>query len=146
MFPITTFRCPGCGEYINTEMKQCKYCSMFIDPQTANAAVELQEKINNACNDASNIRNLAGAMWIGFFVRFIPFFGLIGYVSFVLFFVVLVKLIIWQVRYGSIRTSDVDFKQANRNWIIALVLWGLMLIVPIVLIIFFAGLIAATSR
>lgn len=144
MFSITSFRCPGCGEYINTEMKQCKYCSMLIDPQVASNAVAVQERINDACNDASNIRNYAGSMWALYFVSFIPFLGLIGYVAFVLFFVVLVKLILWQGRYGAIKTSDVDFKQAYRNWIIALVLWGLMLIVPIVLILIFAGLIVAT--
>lgn len=145
MFSIATFRCPHCGEYINTEMKQCKYCSMLIDSQIASASVELQEKINNACNAASTIRNLAGAMWIGFLVRFIPFFGIVGLVAFVLFFVVPIKLVIWQVRYGSIKTTDVDYKQAYRNWIIALVLWGVMLIVPIVMILLFAGLIATTN-
>jgi hypothetical protein len=119
---------------------------MLIDSQTASAAVELQEKINNACNDASLIRNMAGAMWVGFFVRLIPFFGLVGLVVIVLFVVVVVKLIIWQVRYGSIRTTDVDYKQAYRNWIIALALWGLMLIAPVVMIFLFAGLIAATSQ
>lgn len=146
MFSVTSFRCPGCGEYINTEMKQCKYCSMLIDPQTAGNAVAVQEKINDACNDASNIRNYAGGMLIFYLVSYIPFLGLLGWASFGIFFVVLVKLILWQGRYGAIRTSDVDFKQAYRNWIIALVLWVLMLIVPIVIIMLFAGLIAATNR
>jgi hypothetical protein len=146
MFSVTSFRCPGCGEYINSEMKQCKYCSMLIDPQTAGNAVAVQEKINDACNDASNIRNYASGMWVLYFFGFIPLVGLVSYVSFVLFFIVLVKLIIWQGRYGAIKTSDVDFKQAYRNWIIALVLWLLMLIIPIGLIILYVGLIAATSR
>jgi hypothetical protein len=131
-------------------MKQCKYCSMLIDPQIASAAVELQEKINNACNDASTMRNLAGAMWIGFFVSLIPFLGCIGLVIGLmvlgLFILFPISLVIWQVRYGSIRTSDVDFKTAYRNWIIALVLWVLMLIVGPILWIFSAGLIAAISR
>jgi len=146
MFKVSSFRCPGCGEYLNTEMKQCKKCSMLIDAQTASAAVEIEAKISDSCNDASTIRNIAGAMWLFFFLSLIPLLGLIRWVTIILFFVVPVKLVIWQVRYGTIRTSDIDYKQAYRNWLISLGLWLLMIFVPLVLIVFFAGLIAATSR
>ncbi len=120
---------------------------MLIDPQTASVAVEMERKISDACNDASSIRNLAGAMWVFFFVRMIPFLGFLALLATIaLFFVVLVKLVIWQVRFGSIRTSDIDYKQAYRNWIISLVLWLLMIIIPGFFIVFFVGIMAATSR
>ena len=35
--------------------------SVPIDPQAASAAVELQDRVNKACNDASLVRNLAGS-------------------------------------------------------------------------------------
>ncbi len=78
MLNVSTFPCPNCHEFISTSMTTCKYCSVPIDPQAASTAVELQDKVNRACNDASLVRNLAGAMWVFFFVRLIP---IIGYVA-----------------------------------------------------------------
>ena len=78
MLNVSTFACPNCHEFISTSMTTCKYCSVPIDPQAASTAVELQDKVNRACNDASLVRNLAGAMWVFFFVRLIP---IIGYVA-----------------------------------------------------------------
>lgn len=128
-------------------MTNCPFCSAPVDPQAAQAAVEAQEKINRACNGASLIRNLAGVMWVLFFVRLLPFVGCFAGLAVVaLFFVVLARLIMWQSRYGGIQTADVDYQQARRNALIALVLWVLMIIVPVVLIVFFAGLSAALSR
>src|SRR5215210_7630052 len=100
MQSVSSFPCPNCREFINTSMTECKFCHAPVDPQAAMAAVEQQEKINSACNSASMIRNLAGAMWVFFFLRFIPFLGLLGYVVLVLFFVVPIRLGIWQTKYG----------------------------------------------
>ena len=140
MFNVSAFPCPNCHEFINTSMTTCKYCSVAIDPQAASSAVELQEKINKGCNDASLVRNLAGAMWVFFFVRFIPFIGLVaGFAVLGLFLFIPVRLIMWQVRFGGIQTADVDYKRAKRNILVALVLWLLMIIVPVVLIFLLAG-------
>jgi hypothetical protein len=127
-------------------MEKCKYCSTVIDPQVALAAVEVQEKINRACNSASLIRNLAGAMWVGFFLRFIPFIGWAGLILMLIgFFAVPVWLIIWLIRYGGIQTADIDYKRARRNALMALVLWLLIIIVPVVLIFVVAGFSLALS-
>lgn len=140
MLSASTFPCPNCREFINTSMTTCRYCSAAIDPQAASTAVELQDKVNRACNDASLVRNLAGAMWVFFFVRLIP---IIGYVAsfgvFVLFVLITVRLIMWQVRFGGIQTADLDYKRAKRNILVALGLWLLMIIVPAVLIFLLAG-------
>jgi uncharacterized membrane protein len=120
-------------------MEKCKYRSITIDPQVANAAVELQDKINRSCNEASLIRNIAGAMWVGFLVRFIPFISIVGLVIMVIGFVVVPPwLIYWQIKFGRIKTADIDYKRAKRNWLGALVLWLLLLIILVVLM-FVAG-------
>jgi len=114
-------------------MERCKYCSIPIDPGVVSAAVQLQEKINSACNDASLIRNFAGATWAGFFLRFIPFIGLVGWIIMILGFIVVpIRLILWQIKYGRLQTSDVDYKRAKRNWMGALGLW--LLLIPFILI------------
>jgi hypothetical protein len=112
-------------------MTTCKYCSVPIDPQAASTAVELQDKVNSACNDASLVRNLAGAMWVGFFVRFIPFgIGLVGSVGmYLLILLVPVRIIMWQVRFSGIQTADLDYKWAKQEILVALGLWLLMIIV-----------------
>ncbi len=137
MFALKTFPCPNCHEFINSGMQTCKYCSTPIDPHAANAAAELQDKVNRACNEASLIRNIAGAMWVGFFVRFIPFIGIVGLIIMVIGFVATPPwLIYWQIKYGRIETADVDYKRAKRNWLGALVLWLLLLVVLVVLMMF----------
>jgi hypothetical protein len=88
------------------------------------------------------IRNLAGAMWVFFFLRFVPFLGLLGYVVLVLFFVVPIRLVIWQVKYGGIKTADVDYARAKRNLLVSLGLWMLMIVATVVLIIVVAGALA----
>jgi hypothetical protein len=47
------------------------------------------------------------------------------------------------VRFGTIKTRDVDYARAKRNWLIALVLWLLM--VAIFLIRFVLILLATRS-
>jgi hypothetical protein len=133
MLNVGTFSCPSCHEFINNSMTTCRYCFVPIDPQAASTAIELQDKVNEACNDASLVRNLAGAMWVFFFVRFIP---IVGYVAFIgmlfLFLLIPVRLIMWLVRFGGIQTADLDYKRAKRNILVALGLWLLIIIVPIV--------------
>ena len=147
MLSVSTFQCPNCHEYINTSMTQCRYCAVPIDAQLATAAVELQEKVNSACNSASLIRNMAGVMWLCFFLRMIPFVGLVATVALlILFFVVPIRLVYWLVRYGGIQTVDVDYKRARRNWLMALILWLLMIIVPLALVFLFAGAVAIFGK
>lgn len=130
MLNVSTFPCPNCHEFISTSMTTCRYCSAAIDPQAASTAVELQDKVNSACNDASLVRNLAGAMWVFFFVRFIPLIGYVALVGMILVFLLIpIRLIMWQVKFGGIQTADLDFKRAKSTLLAALGLWLLMLIV-----------------
>ena len=130
MLNVSTFPCPNCHEFVSTSTTTCRHCSAPIDPQAASTAAELQDKVNSACNDASLVRNLAGAMWVGFFVRFIPFIGIVGTVGmFLLIVAVPVRLIMRQVRFSGIQTADLDYKRANREILVALGLWLLIIIV-----------------
>lgn len=125
MFPLRTFPCPNCKEFINDSMQVCRYCSTPVDPGIAQHAADVQERINRACNYASSIRNAAGAMWIFFLARFLPCFGLVGLIGFLFaFFFVPIGIIFWQTRFGGIQTTDVDFKRAKLNKNIALLMWA----------------------
>ena len=113
--------CPQCGEMIYSDVTACRFCSAAIDPQAAAAGAKLQKRINDACNHAKIVRNMAGVMWILFLVRFV-FFGLVwGFIG--LFFFVPAYLIFWQVKYGSLKTQDPDFNRAKRDRLIALLIW-----------------------
>lgn len=117
------FPCPNCGETIGSDKAICRYCKSPIDPAAATAAIDLQQRINQACNDASMARNMAAFMWLAVVIQIIYavagrllFFGLMLGLPFMLFR--------WWGKYGRIKTSDVDFASARRNWKIALLLWA----------------------
>ncbi len=147
MFALKSYPCPNCREFINTSMTAYQFCSAPVDPQAAMAAVEAQDKINDACNSASLIRNLAGGMWVCFFARLVPFIGLVATAAMLLLFILVpIRLVYWLAKYGGIQTADVDFKRARRNLLIAFGLWLLIIIVPLVLIFIFAGALALTGK
>jgi Ca2+/Na+ antiporter len=84
---------------------------------------ERQEEANQAYSDASFLKTAALAMFVFLGLSLIPFVPFV-YWGFVLtFVVVLVLLIRWQVKFGSLLTNDSDYKLAKRSKNIALVLW-----------------------
>lgn len=130
-----SIRCPNCNEYISSDSAECRFCSHPIDAAAAQRASDEQEKINRACNDANNVRNLAGAMWVMIALRFVPFIGCFtGIGSIFMFFATLALLIRWEVKYAAVRTSDPDFAVAKRNRLIALGLWVGALVIFFVII------------
>ena len=146
MFTVTTFPCPNCHEFINIETDKCRHCLAAIDPQLANASLHLQAKVNSACNSASLIRNMAGVMWVFFFIGFIPFIKLAGSIGMlVLFILIPIRLVHWCIKYGGIQSQDRDYAQARVNWFIALALWVLIILVHLAMEILFAGAIALTE-
>ena len=62
---------------------------------------------------------------------------MVGYVALVgmilLFLLMPIRLIMWQVKFGGIRTADLDYKRARREILAALGLWLLMIVVLAVL-------------
>jgi NO-binding membrane sensor protein with MHYT domain len=117
-----TFRCPNCNEMINDSMTTCRYCSTPVDPSIAAMIAERQEKTNRACSDASYLKTASVAMMVFLGLSFIPFLPLVYWGFLITFIVVLVLLILWHVRFGSLVTNDPDFQRARRSKNIALIL------------------------
>ena len=118
-----TFRCPNCNEMINDSMQQCRYCSVPLDPAIVALVAERQEKANQACSDASYLKTASMVMFVFLALSFIPIMPLVRLGFLITFFVVLVLLISWQVKFGSLLTSDVDYKTAKQRKNLALILW-----------------------
>ncbi|HYR77655.1 MAG TPA: hypothetical protein VEM96_17700 [Pyrinomonadaceae bacterium] len=124
-------------------MDKCRYCSSPVDHAAAEAAADIQDKANQAYNDASVIRNMAAVMWIFFLVRFIPFVGIVGWIGMLgMLGGVPIKMILWLLKFGRIKTNDPDYKRAKRNLIFALLIW---LPLPLLLL-FFIGLVVFVSQ
>ena len=136
-----TFPCPNCHQLVMVGVQKCRHCSSPIDAAVAEAAATAQDKVNLAYNDAMIIRNLAVGMWVFFLVRFIPFVGIVGWIGMLgLLVAVPVKLIVWQIKFGRITTSDPDYKKAKTNRLIAFVIW---LPLPVLLVFVFGLLLLA---
>lgn len=119
-----TFRCPNCNEMINDSMTQCRYCNVPVDPGVAQLIAERQEKANQSYSDASYLRTAAVAMYVFIALSYVPLIGWIfGWGFLVTFIVVLVLLIRWQVKFGSLVTNDADYLKARRSWRFSLILW-----------------------
>jgi hypothetical protein len=117
----STLPCPSCGQMIYSDTTKCRFCSADIDPAVAAAGADLQARVNNACNQAKMIRHMAAAMWVLFFVGFIFTAGTLGVLAF--FFIIPVLLILWHIKYGSLKTADPDYKKARRDLLVAVALW-----------------------
>jgi hypothetical protein len=119
---------------------KCRFCSSAIDASAAAHAVQMQSKINRACHSASQIRNLAAALWVAFGVRFLPLFGIVGSIMLALcFFAIPIWGTVWAIRYLGIQTEDVYFKRAKKNFYIAMGLWALFMVIWVILFIFAIG-------
>lgn len=129
---VRVFPCPHCGEYINTEMNSCKFCHTPIAPQQAAQSADLQDKIAQACNEASLIRIAAFIIPVLFaFFCFSVFasqsdrkmlrivdqlFGLL---------VIGTPLAIghWFSAYNGLPAKDPDYFRAQRNVFISIAIW-----------------------
>ena len=117
-----SFPCPNCKEMINDQMIQCRFCSVPIDPGVAALVAERQQQTNQACSDASYLKTTAGAMFVFLALSLIPFMPLVSWAFLITFIVAVVLLIRWQVKFGSLITSDPDYQRAKRSKNIALLL------------------------
>ena len=125
---IQVIRCPHCKEYIDARSAQCRFCHNHIDTLTTQVAAETQERVNAAYNEASWLRNVAGAYCIFAIVRYAaPFFAIGSSIVLPIMFLALpIMMIRWRVRYGRLQTDDPDFPRARSNWRFALMIWLLV--------------------
>ena len=139
MSDLKVFQCPNCKQFINNTATVCKHCSLELDPELITGLVAGQERVDAAYNSASKLRILAGAMWAFFFFSLIPF---IGYVASWVFYVIVVLMpilmIIWYIKYSSLKTVDSDFKTARKYLYTAFFIWliypTLLLVMTIVVV------------
>jgi hypothetical protein len=125
-----TLQCPGCKQLINTLMTECRYCGRLIDPQTAQAGADAQDRIHQACSDASYLRTAVTAMTMFYFVGWLPFIGAIGRVAFLFLLVAIPFVSIrWFVRVRNVQTTDPDFKKARSTMWVVIGIWAIWLLV-----------------
>jgi len=124
-----TFPCPNCKEIINDSMTTCRFCSTEIDPGIAAVVAEQQAKANQAYSDASFLRIAAVAMFVFLGLSMIPFLPLVYWGFLITFLVSVVLLVRWQMRFGTLNTSDPDYQKAKRSRMIAAVL--IMIAIPL---------------
>jgi len=118
-----TFRCLNCNEMINDSMTQCRYCNVTVDPVVAQLVAERQEKAIKSYREVAYLRWVVVAMYVFMGLSYIPYVPLVGWGFLVTFIIVLVLLIRWQVKFGSLVTNDADYLKARRSWRLSLVLW-----------------------
>ena len=108
-----TFRCPNCNEMINEEAKQCRFCSVAIDPGVAELIAGRQQQVNQACSDASYLRRAAVAMYV--FLAVGTIFGWAYWAFVVTFWLGVILLIRWQSKFSNLLTNDPDYPTAKRS-------------------------------
>lgn len=123
MFQTHTLPCPNCNEIVNDSMRECRFCHAPIDPQAAQAAGELQAKVNDACSEASYTATAAYVMFAFLVLDLIPFIPLVWLAYLLTFFAVIFLIVRWQVKFGGLQTRDPDYKRALFSRNVALVLW-----------------------
>lgn len=130
---ILRFPCVSCREIINDQSAECKYCGAPIDPAIARAAAETQDRVNQACSDASYLKIAAGSMWALLGGSFLRLVSILNFGFYITFFVVAFLLARWQLRFSNINTVDTDYVQARRAKNVAFLLWLAALLVGFVI-------------
>jgi hypothetical protein len=112
---VRVLPCPNCKETINTSMHQCPFCSVPVDHDVAETSAAAFGKVNQACSDASYLKIMAGCALTFFLLRFIPILGTVGILGFLfLEFAIPVMTIRWWIKFGKIKTDDLEFARAKQ--------------------------------
>ena len=111
---VAVLPCPNCNETINTSMQTCPFCSAPIDRAAAEISAAETSRISQACSDASYLKIMLGILIPFGVVIFFPFLGLFGLVGFVFIkYALPVMIVRWWIKYGRIKTTDPDFRNAR---------------------------------
>jgi hypothetical protein len=110
------FQCPNCNETIDASATQCRFCSVAIDPEQAEAASVVMAKVNQACSDASFLKTAAGAILVAFAFQFVPIVSGLGALAFLVLLVAVPAMALrWWVKFSRVVTKESDFKRARRT-------------------------------
>lgn len=131
---VGVFRCPNCGEFIDTSVHQCRFCGSTVDSSAARAAAETQARADQACSDASFLRTMAITLPVFLLISFIPIVGAFAGWGF-LFLLLAVPIMVmrWWIKYRSIQISDSAYRQAKRSTGASSAIWAAMLVLWIFL-------------
>ena len=113
---VSVFPCPNCKETINTSMRECSFCHTPIDRTAAEESAAATSKISQACSDASYLKIMAGCALTFFLIGFIPILGSVGSLGFLfLEFAIPIMTIRWWIKFGKIKTDDLEFARAKQT-------------------------------
>ena len=56
---LDVFECPNCKQTIDTSADVCRFCGAKVDHEAAQKAAHLLARVDQACSDASFLRNAA---------------------------------------------------------------------------------------
>ena len=125
---LNIFECPNCKQTIDTSADVCRFCGAKVDHESAQKAAHLLARVDQACSDASVLRNTAV---VAFLLVLGVVFSLLRAARLVLVFglqnelmglCVLVLILsapfpIWSLRwwtkYTSLTSDDEDFQDAR---------------------------------
>ena len=125
---LDVFECPHCKQTIGTSADVCRFCGAKVNHQEAQVAAHLLARIDQACSDASVLRNsavVAFLLVLGIvysLLRGARLVLLIGFQNEVLGVSLLVLILsapfpIWSLRwwtkFASITSDDEDFQDAR---------------------------------
>lgn len=67
MTQVRVFQCPSCHEFIATDAKSCRFCSVPIDPESAQIAADAQDQENVRYMRRRYMRHMliGGAVFLG---------------------------------------------------------------------------------
>jgi hypothetical protein len=105
---------------INESATQCRFCSVAIDPGVAELIAGRQQKVNEACSDASYLRRKATAMYVFLGYGLVVSFEYWGFL--ITFWTAVILLVRWQVKFSELLTNDPDYTKARRSKNISLLL------------------------
>jgi len=120
--------CPECKETIDANAKVCRFCGAKIDHEAARKAAQLLANVDQACSEASYLRN-ASVIALGLLVgtplvlmRSGRLIAVVGFQNLLLGFCVLVLFVsspfpIWSMRwwtkYANITSDDEELQSAR---------------------------------
>lgn len=125
---LDVFECPNCRQTIDTSADVCRFCGAKVDHESAQKAAHLLARIDQACSDASVLRNTAVVAFLLVLgiaytlLRASRLILLVGFQNAVLGFSLLVLILsapfpIWSLRwwtkFASLTSDDEDFQDAR---------------------------------
>jgi hypothetical protein len=126
--PARVFQCSACKEYINTSMRECRFCGSPVDYKTALAGLSAKKRVDAACDYADTIHAMmwsfvpvSWALGVGLYVIMGGGFPLIpaGLTFFPSF--VLAGALMWRLMFWEIHSEEPRFEKAKRR--VKLSLW-----------------------